>query len=463
MMKIGTAGFRGVIGDDFTKESVLKIAQCTCNIIKKLKFKKQVVVGYDNRFMAEHYASWISEVLVANGINVLLTDASVPSPLVSFATKQLGNQIGIMVTASHNPYTYSGIKLFSREGKDLEKDIELLYGKLLPKTKKVKTCDFEEAVKQGKITLFNYTKEYVKNIVKLLKIKKGYSSKVAFNVLNGSSLGAVEELKKQLKLDTLKLYETERDVSFKLGSPIPSQDNLKDFRETVIKEKFDFAFVTDGDGDRLAVIDDKGEFHAGNILCPLIYYFAYTQKNQKGAFIKNCAFSHIADKLCQKLNIKLIQTPVGFKYLTKELVENNAVIGAEPTGCEVNNHVYTKDGIVVFALILEIVEFYQKPLSQIVKDFKNFLEYETVCIEHSFKIKDRNAVINSLQKKDPKFSKKLASKLTIDGFKYIFEDGSWVLVRLSGTENLIRIVAEQKTQKELDKIIKETKNYILNI
>ena len=463
MMKIGTAGFRGIIGEDFTKEEVLKISQCTCNIIKKQNYKREVVVCYDNRFMAEYYARWISEVLVANGIKVLLTDSSVASPIVSFATKQLGNQIGIMVTASHNPYTYSGIKLYSRQGKDLEKDIEVLYGKMLPKVKKVKTCDYDEAVKQGKIELFSYTKEYVKNIIKLLKIKKGYTSKVGFNIMNGSALGAVEELKKQLKLTTLDLYETNRDVSFKLGSPIPSEENLKEFRQIAIDKKYDFAFATDGDGDRLAVIDDKGNFHDGNILCPLIYYFAYTQKNQKGAFIKNIAFSHIADKLCQKLNVKLIQTPVGFKYLTKELVENNALIGAEPTGCEVNNHVYTKDGIVIFALILEIVEFYKKPLSQIVEDFKKFLDYDTKNLEHSFKIKDREVVIKDLAKNDPKFSKKIVSKITIDGFKYIFEDGSWALIRLSGTENLIRIILEQPTQKQIDKLLKEAKTYILSL
>ncbi|MBQ3047827.1 MAG: hypothetical protein IJD48_02310 [Clostridia bacterium] len=463
MLKIGTDGFRGIIGEEFTKENVVKIAQCTCNIIKKLKFKKQVVVGYDNRFMAEFYASWVSEVLVANGISVLLTDTSVPSPLVSFATKQLDNQIGLMITASHNPYTYSGLKIFSREGKALEKDVENLYKKLLPKVKKVKTIDFDEALKQGKITMFNYTKEYVKSIVKLLKIKKDFKSKVAFNVLNGSSLGVIEELKKQLKLDKLKLYETQRDVSFKLASPIPDQETLKDFRQEVINQKYDFAFATDGDGDRLAVIDDKGEFHDGNILCPLIYYFAYTQKNQTGAFIKNCAFSHIADKMCERLGVKLIQTPVGFKHITKQFVENNAVIGAEPAGCEVANHVYTKDGTVVFALILEIVEFYQKPLSQIINDFKNFLQYDSKYIECSLKIKDRSVVIDRLQKQDIKFSKKIATKLTLDGFKYIFEDGSWALIRLSGTENLIRIVIEQATQKELDKILKEVKNFVLKV
>jgi phosphomannomutase len=282
-------------------------------------------------------------------------------------------------------------------------------------------------------------------------------------VLNGSSLKAMQELKKQLKLTTLDLFETERDISFKLGSPIPNEERLKEFRDLVVAEKYDFAFATDGDGDRLAVIDDKGNFHDGNILCPLIYYFAVTQKNQKGPFIKNCAFSHIADKICNKLNVKLIQTPVGFKYLTKELVENNAVIGAEPTGCEVNNHVYTKDGLVVFALILEIVEFYKKPLSQIVKDFKEYFDYDTKYIEYSYKIKNKQVVMSDLQKNNPKFSKKIVERLTLDGFKYIFEDGSWALIRLSGTENLIRIISEQPTEKELNKILKEAKTYVDNL
>ena len=463
MMKLGTDGFRGVIGVDFTKQNVTQIIQCACNIIKKKNFKKQVVVGYDNRFMSEHYAKWISEVLVANGIKVLLTDSSVPTPLVSFATKHLQNQMGIMVTASHNPYTFNGIKFFTREGKGIEPDIEEAFSKMLSKTKKIKCADFDDAVAQGKVVLSNFTKEYVKNITNLLKNKKNYNCKVAFNVLNGSSLCAVEQLIKQLKLSSVELFETNRDVGFKLSGPIPDEAHLKEFRQTVIENKYDFAFATDGDGDRLAVIDDKGNFHDGNILCPLIYHFAYTQKNQKGAFIKSIAFSHIADKLCSVLGTKLIQTPVGFKHLTKQLVENNALIGAEPTGFEINSHVYTKDGLVVFALILEIVEFYKKPLSQIIADFKNYLGYDTKYIEHAFKINNKYAAIKALQNNNPNFSKKIAQRLTLDGYKYIFEDGSWALIRLSGTEDLIKIVTEQPTQKELDKVLKEAKTYILSL
>ena len=334
---------------------------------------------------------------------------------------------------------------------------------MLNKTKKIKCADFDDAVAQGKVVLSNFTKEYVKNITNLLKNKKNYNCKVAFNVLNGSSLCAVEQLIKQLKLSSVELFETNRDVGFKLSGPIPDEAHLKEFRQTVIENKYDFAFATDGDGDRLAVIDDKGNFHDGNILCPLIYHFAYTQKNQKGAFIKSIAFSHIADKLCSVLGTKLIQTPVGFKHLTKQLVENNALIGAEPTGFEINSHVYTKDGLVVFALILEIVEFYKKPLSQIIADFKNYLGYDTKYIEHAFKINNKYAVIKALQNNNPNFSKKIAQRLTLDGYKYIFEDDSWALIRLSGTEDLIKIVTEQPTQKELDKVLKEAKTYILSL
>lgn len=463
MMKLGTDGFRGVIGVDFTKENVCKIIQCACDIIKKKKFKNEVVVGYDNRFMSEHYAKWISEVLVANGIKVLLTDSSVPTPLVSFATKYLHNQMGMMVTASHNPYTFNGVKFFTREGRGIEPDIEEAFNKMLNKTKKVKSVDFEAALSQGKIVLSNFTKEYVKNITNLLKNKKGYNSKVAFNVLNGSSLCAIHQFIKQLKLTSVELFETNRDVGFKLSGPIPDEAHLKDFRQTVIDGKYDFAFATDGDGDRLAVIDDKGNFHDGNILCPLIYHFAITQKKQKGAFVKSLAFSHVADVLCEKLGTKIIQTPVGFKHLTKQLVENNALIGAEPTGFEINSHVYTKDGLVVFALILEIVEFYKKPLSQIIEDFKNYLGYDTKYIEHAFRINNKYAVIKALQNNNPNFSKKIVDRLTIDGYKYIFEDGSWALIRLSGTEDLIKIVSEQPTQKEINKVVKEAKNYILSL
>ena len=190
-MKIGTAGFRGIIGEEFTKENVTKIIQTLCNIIKREKFKKEVLIGYDNRFMSEVYAEWISEVLAGNKIKAKITSTSVPSPLVSYITKVDNYDFGVMITASHNPYFYNGLKIFSRLGREVDKRMEDIFNSEPETIKEVKKLDYKDAVEQGFVERVDCIKKYVNNIVSLLKFKDKFKSKVIFNVMNGSALGAI--------------------------------------------------------------------------------------------------------------------------------------------------------------------------------------------------------------------------------------------------------------------------------
>ncbi|NCB48010.1 MAG: hypothetical protein EOM55_00025 [Clostridia bacterium] len=458
MMKIGTSGFRGVIGEDFCKENVCKITQCLCDILKKKNFKREVVVGFDNRFLSEIFAKWICEVLCANGILAKLTKTSVPSPLVSFSNKLLNNDLSVMITASHNPYYYNGLKIFSKNGQDLESELEKMFEKNLPKVKKFKFLDYDECVKNGKVEIVSLVKEYVGNILKFVKIKKNIKAKTLFNVMNGSSFECVLELKKQLKLDCQVTNEN-RDVSFGFSAPIPNEENLEVFKKLALEKKADFAFATDGDGDRLAVFDEVGNYHNGNEICSLIYYYLVKERNEKGAFVKNFSFSILADKVCENLKTKIIETAIGFKHIAKAITENNGIIGAENSGCEVACHTSTKDGLVVFAMLLEIVEFYNKPLSKIIEDMKKEVGYNLVYKEISFKVKDRKKVEIFFENSNINFPKKVFRIDKLDGVKFIFDDDTWVLVRFSGTENLLRLVAEQKTKREVEKML----NYVLEM
>lgn len=456
MMKIGTAGFRGIIGDEFTKENVTKIIQCMCNIIDRENLKREVLIGYDNRFMSEVYAEWISEVLVGNNVKVKLTNTSVPTPLVSFMTKKLNLDFGVMITASHNPYFYNGLKIFSKLGREVDKRMEDIFNSEPETITEIKKVSFKDAVEQNMVEKVEYTKNFVDNIISLLKFKDNFDVKAIYNVMNGSSLNAVMELKKQLNLKNLDIVNTNRDALFNLGGPIPTEENLQEYKDFALKNKYEFAFATDGDGDRIAVFDENGKFYNGNELNALIYYFMLKEKGMNGAFVKNYSFSTIIDKIANKFGTNVVETKVGFKYVTEGLIENDALIGAENSGSEVKGHVYVKDGLVVFALLLEIIEFYKKPLSKIFDDVKKFANYDMAYIEYSFKIDNKEKIIEYLQKNDPKFTKKIAKKGTLDGFKYIFEDGTWILIRFSGTENLIRLVIEENTQKDLDKLLQES-------
>lgn len=459
MMKIGTSGFRGIIGESFCKENVCRITQSLCDVILKNKYKKEVVVGFDNRFLSEFFAEWVSEVLAKNGISVKLTSSSVPSGLVSFANRFFENDFSIMITASHNPYYYNGIKIFCEEGQDLDIEKEKMIENRLKKIKRYKFMNFEEALGKGKIQRIDLTREYVENIKKLIKVKDKISVKTIFNVMGGSSADAAERLKKELKLNC-EIVNVKRDVSFNFSSPLPCEENLKDFKKYALEKRVDFAFATDGDGDRLAVFDEKGTYHDGNSICSLLYYFAVKEKKQKGAFVKNFSFSTLADKVCEKLKSEVVQTAIGFKHIAQEVARKRALFGAENSGCEVFAHTSTKDALAVFALIVEVVNFYKKPLSEIIQELKREVEYKFEYKEISFKVKNRKAVEKRFAAAKEEFFKEVERLDSLDGVKYIFKDGTWLLFRFSGTENLLRLVCEQKNKNEVKKMLETAKKLV---
>lgn len=453
MMKIGTSGFRGIIGDEFTKEQVIKIIQCVCNQIEKNNLKREVIVGYDNRFMSEVYAKWICEVFAGNNVKTIYTKTSVPSPLVSLMTKKYKNDFGIMVTASHNPYYYNGLKVFVAEGKEPDSKLEKILNTETEKISKINALDYEIALDKNLISTKDYTSEFVSNIVSLLKFKSNFKSKILFNVMNGSSLNAILELKKQLNLENLDIINTSRDALFNLDGPIPNEDKLQDFKKYAIENKYDFAFATDGDGDRIALFDEKGNFYCGNELNALIYYFTVKEKKQAGPVVKNVTVSKLVEKVAILLGQKAIETRIGFKNITEALVNNNALVGAENSGSEIKGHTFCKDGLIVFALALEILEYYKKPFSEIFADLKKQADYNMSYKETSIKVASKENIINYLNKNTPDFRKTLISTSTLDGYKYYFEDGAWLSIRFSGTENLLRIVAETNSKEELDNLI----------
>jgi len=459
MMKIGTSGFRGIISDEFTKQNVEKIIQCICDLIKKDNLKKEVFVGYDNRFMSENFAKWICGVFVGNGINVKLSSSSVPSPLVSFATKRLENDFGIMVTASHNPYYYNGLKVYVKDGKEPDEELEKILNKKPEKIKKILKTSFDDGMREKKIIPISFEKEFINDILSFVDLKQN-NHKVVFNVMNGSSLSSILELKKKLDLKNLEIYNYERDPLFNFYGPIPNEDNLIEFKSFVKENNFEMAFATDGDGDRIAVFDENGKYYNGNYIASLIYYYLKKEKKLKIPFIKNASFSSIIDLIAEKFGERVIETKVGFKHISKALIDNDGFIGAENSGCEIKDHCFVKDGIIIFAFLLEILSFYDKPLSKIFKDMENFAKYKMVYKEISLKVDNKERIVKKLKKVIPSFKKKIVKTGLLDGFKYIFDDTTWILIRFSGTEDLMRIVCEQNSNKEIDDLIKLIEDYI---
>lgn len=464
MMKIGTSGFRGIIADDFTFDAVAKIAKATCDIIKRHRFKKEVFVGYDNRFLSDSFATLFAKVLVANDIKTVMAGGSVPCPLVSFAGKFLGNDISVFISASHNPYFYNGIKIFSKDGRDLEHYLEEEYNAIADHERKIKTMELSEAKENGlyeiRPSLYG---DYIDGMLKNVKLSQAMKDlKTTFNCMHGSSVKVMEMLvdKKKLNCD---LVKTNRDVEFEGSAPIPNEDHLEDFAKKVVSEGYVFGFATDGDGDRIGVIDEKGNYYNGNLIAPMLYYYAVKMKGVSGGFVANYAFSSLGKLVCDTLHTDYFETKVGFKNIGEALIKNNAYMGAEENGIELGSNVYTKDGIMTYLLLLEMVANLKKPLSEIIKDFKKHVGYNMTCFAEAVMVGNKKRVETALAKFIPNLGVKVMSVGNLDGHKYFFEDGSWLLLRFSGTEPYMRIMGEFKNKKDMQMVTSRAKEFVTSL
>ncbi len=491
-IEFGTSGYRGKIADDFTYESVKLVSQAVCDFLNE-KYKgsftsKQIVIGYDTRFLSEEFAKISACVFCANGFNILFADTFTPTPVISIKIlkeKALG---AINITASHNPYNYNGIK-FSPEwgGPALPEDTEVLTKKSneLLKNPRYKFMDFNEAKKAGLLKeedFIGYYMELVKSKLNL-KIIKEYAGNLHpfITSLHGTSKGIIGKIIGEAGYEFKEIYE-ERDAFFKPGfAPDPSAKNLKEMGK-MIKEynegkvegkgksegefkKTAIGLAADGDADRYGILDEDGEFIEPNIIFPLLYNYYIEGKGIKGDAARSVATTALVDRVARYYGFKVIETPVGFKYLGKLISEEKVVIaGEESSGLTVIGHTPDKDGIYTCLLVLEMLAYYKKPLKVLVKDiFEKFGPIFTKRINVPVNKEKFKAEIDEKMEKFPEVFKdrKVTGKNVTDGYKVFFDDDSWLLARLSGTEDLMRIYGEADTEENLDILITAFQEYLI--
>lgn len=464
MIKFGTSGFRAIIGEDFTKENVQKVAQALAKKIKQQKSTNPVVIGYDRRFMSSNFAKWFAEVLAGNNVVTKIYNRPVPTPTVMYTIMKEGYDYGIIMTASHNPYVYNGLKICVKGGKDAQIDLTSELEKSVNSNIRIKTLNYEKAIENKLIEEYDNLNTYIKNIVKNVSSNlKGNKIRVLFNAMYGVTVESAQLFAKQLKLDNFTIINSQEDPYFNHILPCPNEESLEEFKKQVVKGKYNIGLACDADGDRIGVIDEKGVFHGCNTLMAIIYYYLVKYRNMTGDIVRTGATSIILDKLADKFGFKCHETPVGFKWVSQKMEETNALVGGESSGgFTIRNYTPTKDSMLAVALVLDAIVTINKPLSKIVKEVQNFAGYISTFIEGNMKIADRKKFIKLLDKKSPNFSYKPVKILNADGKKYIFEDGSWINIRFSGTENLLRYYVEFPTEIECERNIKAIKNFVDN-
>lgn len=464
MIKFGTGGFRGVIGEDFTKLNVTLIAQGLSDVYNKNGWNTPVVIGYDRRFMSDYAAKWMAEVFCANNLKVIINDVSVPTPVVMGATKQMGNHLGVMITASHNPYIFNGVKVFLKEGVDADAVFTGELEKVVNSITQVKSISLAKAKEQNLLVEKSCLEDYLKNIIDMIDPAiKNNQAKILFDNMFGVGAVGLKPLSKLYNIKKFDIINEEHDAFFNFVPPNPTEGAMAYLKDRVVSGGYDYAIATDSDGDRLGVLDEKGNSVSSNDILATLYYYLIRYRGQKGDVVKNLATSVILDKLAQKFGYECHEVDVGFKNISSKLKEKDALLGGESSGgLTVRNYIYGKDSVFSSSLFMEMQIIINKPVSKIVEEVRDFAEYNMVCLEDSITVSNMS-VFNKIRCVSGEYLGANKVSLLNNNVKYYFEKDSWALIRASGTEPLLRLFVEANSQEKAQSIINTMKNKILEI
>jgi phosphomannomutase len=452
MIKFGTGGWRAFIGEDFTKENVQILSQAIANLIKSHNCSdKGFVVGYDKRFLSDKAARWISEVLAGNDIKVHFVEKFAPTPLIMFTVKKLDTCYGAAVTASHNPADYNGVKIFTRGGRDateeVTKKVEELIEKISPDN--ILKVDFEHGVESGIIEIIDPFNDFIDTIISMIDMEaiKNRKLKIILDPMFGVSKTCLQTILLTARCE-LEIINDRHDTLFGGRLPSPSTNTLQRLKDMVVEKGYDIGIGTDGDADRLGIIDEKGNFIHPNDILSMLYYYLLKYKGWKGGVVRNVATTHLLDKIAKGFGEECYEVPVGFKHISSKMEEKNALIGGESSGgLTIKGHIKGKDGVFAASLLIELLSVTGKSLSELLEEIHQQFGY-FYMVENDFKF--NNEVKESLkkklfeEKKVPNFDYEIDKISYEDGVKIYFKNGGWIIARFSGTEPLLRIFAEME-------------------
>jgi phosphomannomutase len=460
-IKFGTDGWRAVIAEDFTFENVSRVAQATATYWKANPVagtNQQAVVGYDRRFLSNEFAQRTAEILAGNGFTVTLTDRPTPTPAVSWAVKKQRGIGGVMLTASHNPPIFNGFKLKAYFGGSAPPEVCSAVEAQLDR-EPVKSMPFADALKAGQVVVKDICPPYYAALKKLVDFKLIAQSKLKFahEALFGVGAGCFDRLLAgtTCKVTTL---NAAHDPFFGGINPEPIAKNYGRSMAYLAKHPHDLCLVTDGDADRVGGMDGRGNpLSTHQLICLLLHHYA-DNKRQRGRVVKALTTTSMVDKFCAARGLELVETGVGFKYIAAEMIKGGVMLGFEESGgIGFPGHVPERDGILAGLMLLEMLATERKPLTKLLAGLeKEFGPHRYGRIDTHFPLEKRAALMEFCKTNPP--AKLLKSPLkdvkSYDGVKFCAEDGSWLMLRGSGTEPILRIYAEAQSDADAQKLLK---------
>ncbi|GEK15558.1 phosphoglucomutase/phosphomannomutase family protein [Aliivibrio fischeri] len=468
MIQFGTGGWRAFIGEEFTKDNVRLVAQALSNImINEQVQDKGFVIGYDRRFLSDKAGKWFAEVVAANGIKVSFIDKFVPTPIVMFQTKEMGCIYSACITASHNPADYNGVKVFIEGGRDADEIItQKIEQQIAHLTQQdVNALEFEEAVTAGKIEIINPMNAFVDSIIDFIDIEsiKKANLRVLIDPMFGVAKNALQTVLINGRCDVDVINDGE-NPAFGGLMPSPSAATLYRLKHLVAHEGYDIGIGTDGDADRLGIIDEKGNFIHPNEVLILLYYYLLEYKGWKGSVVRNIATTHLLDKVAADHGEKCFEVPVGFKHISSQMEADDSLIGGESSGgLTIRGHIKGKDGVFASSLLVEMISVTGKKLSEMLDEIYAKYGYAyTAEGDCTFKPAEKETLYNKIyvEKQLPEFEYEIEKVSYEDGAKVYFKNGGWVIARFSGTEPLLRIFAEMEDKPTAEKVLNEMKAFL---
>ena len=468
MIKFGTGGWRAIIADGFTKENIRLLTAGLCRLMERQGHAgKTICLGYDRRFLSKESMFWAAEVLAGCGFRPYVINRSAPTPLIMFTVRNWDLPYGLAITASHNPAIYNGIKIFTAGGRDADqevtKQIEAEIALLGPED--VKSIPYARAKAQGIITEGFPFNEYIDSVLEMVDtdaIKRARLS-IAFDPMYGVSHGSLRTILMTCRCDVHVIHEN-HDTLFGGRMPAPDAEALKFLAHYTVENRCALGVATDGDADRLGVIDENGRYLHANTLLVMLYYYLLKYKGWRGDCVRNNSTTHLLDRVAASFGQVCHEVPVGFKYISAKMAEADAIIGGESSGgLAVRGHIPGKDGIYAAALLVEMLAVTGKSVSALYREIVD--TYGELCCEEASLPFDpgRKAELKKTVYVDhatPDFGRPVEKTVFGDGCKVFFADGSWVICRFSGTEPLLRLAAEAETPEQAQEYVRAWKEFL---
>ena len=461
-IKFGTDGWRGVIADDFTFANVRFCAQGAADYLKQKKLADRgVFIGYDHRFASEDFAAAVAEVMAGNGIKANLSPKAIPTPFVCFGVinKKAGG--GIAITASHNPARWNGFKFREETGASVSSETATEIEKYIDRafnTDKIKSIPLPQALKEKSVEYFDITPAYADGINKLidLDVLRRAGLKITVDSMYGVGAGYFKNF---LSGATTRVTEIngERNPAFPGINPEPIAVNLHKLSSLVAEQKTDVGLATDGDADRIGIIDEKGRFLTQLQVFALLCLYLLEVRGERGALVRTITSTSMIDRLGELYKVPVYEVPVGFKYVAPVMLAKNALIGGEESGgYGFRGHIPERDAIPAGLYFLDFMVKTGKTPSQLLADlYRKVGEHYYDRIDLHFPEEKRQSIIKRVRDGAPNAIEnvKVVRLDTQDGFRFILSDNSWLLIRFSGTEPILRIYAETNDTERVKRML----------